>query len=170
MALQAGDLLFIKNQHEPMDEAIAASTGTYVHVGIAVDDQTVIHASPRYGVAMQDLAQFQAEFGQPDIYRPQVDDVTTVIARAKTYLGQPYNATFYPNGAGLYCSELVEVAFGDRLPFEPQPLRFHDATHDISAYWQAYYDQLGVAVPVGLPGSNPEAMAKSSQLTFLGSL
>ena len=67
MALQAGDLLFIKNQHEPMDEAIAASTGTYVHVGIAVDDQTVIHASPRYGVAMQDLAQFQAEFGQPDV-------------------------------------------------------------------------------------------------------
>ena len=170
MALQAGDLLFIKNQHEPMDEAIAASTGTYVHVGIAVDDRTVIHASPRYGVAMQGLAQFQAEFGRPDVYRPQIDDVTDVIARAKTYLGQPYNATFYPNGEGLYCSELVEVAFGDLLPFAPQPLRFHDATHEISAYWQEYYAKLGVAVPVGQPGSNPEAMAQSPQLTFIGTL
>lgn len=170
MALQAGDLLFIKNQHEPMDEAIVASTGTYVHVGIAVDDQTVIHASPRYGVAMQGLAQFQAEFGRPDVYRPQIDDVTDVIARAKTYLGQPYNATFYPNGEGLYCSELVEVAFGDLLPFAPQSLRFHDATHEISAYWQEYYDKLGVAVPVGQPGSNPEAMAQSPQLTFIGTL
>ena len=170
MALQAGDLLFIKNQHEPMDEAIAASTGTYVHVGIAVDDQTVIHASPRYGVAMQGLAQFQSEFGRPDVYRPQIDDVTDVIARAKTYLGQPYNATFYPNGEGLYCSELVEVAFGDLLPFAPQPLRFHDATHEISAYWQEYYAKLGVAVPVGQPGSNPEAMAQSPQLTFIGTL
>lgn len=170
MALQAGDLLFIKNQHEPMDEAIAASTGTYVHVGIAVDDQTVIHASPRYGVAMQGLAQFQAEFGRPDVYRPQIDDVTDVIARAKTYLGQPYNATFYPNGEGLYCSELVEVAFGDLLPFAPQPLRFHDATHEISAYWQEYYAKLGVAVPVGQPGSNPVAMAQSPQLTFIGTL
>lgn len=170
MALQAGDLLFIKNQHEPMDEAIAASTGTYVHVSIAVDDQTVIHASPRYGVAMQGLAQFQAEFGRPDVYRPQIDDVTDVIARAKTYLGQPYNATFYPNGEGLYCSELVEVAFGDLLPFAPQPLRFHDATHEISAYWQEYYAKLGVAVPVGQPGSNPEAMAQSPQLTFIGTL
>lgn len=170
MALQAGDLLFIKNQHEPMDEAIAASTGTYVHVGIAMDDQTVIHASPRYGVAMQGLAQFQAEFGRPDVYRPQIDDVTDVIARAKTYLGQPYNATFYPNGEGLYCSELVEVAFGDLLPFAPQPLRFHDATHEISAYWQEYYAKLGVAVPVGQPGSNPEAMAQSPQLTFIGTL
>lgn len=170
MALQAEDLLFIKNQHEPMDEAIAASTGTYVHVGIAVDDQTVIHASPRYGVAMQGLAQFQAEFGRPDVYRPQIDDVTDVIARAKTYLGQPYNATFYPNGEGLYCSELVEVAFGDLLPFAPQPLRFHDATHEISAYWQEYYAKLGVAVPVGQPGSNPEAMAQSPQLTFIGTL
>lgn len=170
MALQAGDLLFIKNQHEPMDEAIAASTGAYVHVGIAVDAQTVIHASPRYGVAMQGLAQFQAEFGRPDVYRPNVDDVTTVIARAKTYLGQPYNATFYPNGEGLYCSELVEAAFGDLLPFAPQPLRFHDATHEISAYWQEYYDKLGVAVPVGQPGSNPDAMAQSPQLTFIGTL
>ena len=170
MALQAGDLLFIKNQHEPMDEAIAASTGAYVHVGIPVDAQTVIHASPRYGVAMQGLAQFQAEFCRPDVYRPNVDDVTTVIARAKTYLGQPYNATFYPNGEGLYCSELVEVAFGDLLPFAPQPLRFHDATHEISAYWQEYYAKLGVAVPVGQPGSNPEAMAQSPQLTFIGTL
>lgn len=170
MAVKAGDLLFIKNQHEPMDEAIAAATGSYVHVGIAVDAQTVIHASPRYGVAVQGLAQFQAEFGRPDVYRPQIDDVTDIIARAKTYVGQPYNATFYPDGDGLYCSQLVEVAFGELIRFAPQLLRFHDATHEISAYWQGYYDKLGVAVPVGQPGSNPEAMAKSPQLTFIGTL
>lgn len=170
MQIQAGDLLFIKNQHEPMDEAIAASTGAYVHVGLALDDETVIHASPRYGVAVQPLIQFQAEFGRPDVYRPQVDDVTTVITQAETYVGQPYNASFYPNNEGLYCSELIEVAFDGVLKFEPQPLRFHDATHEISEYWQAYYEKLGLDVPVGQPGSNPEAMAKSSQLTYLGAL
>lgn len=40
----------------------------------------------------------------------------------------------------------------------------------ISDYWQAYFDQLGLAVPLGKLGSNPDELATYSGLDYIGML
>ncbi|MGR8828939.1 YiiX/YebB-like N1pC/P60 family cysteine hydrolase [Leuconostoc citreum] len=172
VTLQAADLLFVRNQHDGMDDAIAAATGDYVHVGIVVDETHVIHASPKYGVATQTLAQFLSDSPHPDLYRPEIQkhQAENVIAQAKTYEGLSYNKTFYPDGDGTYCSQLVELAFQGMITFPTQPLHFNDDKQEVSDYWQHYYDKLNVAVPINQPGSNPEAMAKDKNLKFIDKL
>ncbi len=38
---------------------------------------------------------------------------------------------------------------------QQEPLNFGDGEKEISDYWQKYYEELGVPVPLGQPGTNP---------------
>ena len=163
--LQNGDLLFTVGQSE-MAAAIRTATGSYSHVGIFFDGE-IYHATLEKGVAHQPLSQLLEE---GDIYHvfayPEIDD-SAAFKEAKSHLGKPYNASFYPESEGFYCSEYIARI----LPiFETIPMQFGDEKNLISNFWQVYYEDLGSAVPVGHPGTNPSQLAQSAKLIFKGEL
>lgn len=159
--LESGDLIFVRD-HTEMGEAIQASTGNYSHVAIFLDGK-VYHATVEGGVLAQSSEDFfEAEKGY-DLYRYAEIDDKEVKKRAETLLGAPYNASFYPNGDGFYCSQFI----AELLPvFETIPMKFGDEEEEISPFWLDYYKELGLAVPLDQPGTNPSQLAQSSRLQF----
>ena len=49
-------------------------------------------------------------------------------------------------------------------------MKFGDCEKEVSDYWKKYYEELGVPVPVGQPGTNPGQLAKSEKLRYIGKL
>ena len=159
--LENGDLIFVKDDSN-IGQAIQESTGHYSHVAIFLDGK-VYHATVEGGVMAQSLEDFfEAEKGY-DLYRHAEIDDNEVKKRAETLLGAPYNASFYPNGDGFYCSQFI----AELLPiFETIPMKFGDDNQEISDFWRDYYRELGLAVPLNQPGTNPSQLAQSPRLQF----
>ena len=163
--LQNGDLLFTVGQSE-MAAAIRTATGSYSHVGIFFDGE-IYHATQEKGVINQNLSDFWQDEDDYNVYRYPAIEAEAVFKRAKLHLGKPYNFSFYPQSDGFYCSEYI----AEILPiFDTIPMQFADGENVVSAFWQAYYEDLGVAVPLGKPGTNPSQLAQSAKLIFKGEL
>ena len=163
--LENGDLIFVKDDSD-IGQAIQESTGHYSHVAIFLDGQ-VYHATVEGGVLAQSPEEFFERGKVYDLYRYEKIDCIEVKKRAESLLGAPYNASFYPDGDGFYCSQFV----AEILPiFETIPMQFADGENAVSTFWQAYYEDLGVAVPLGQPGTNPSQLAQSAKLIYKGEL
>ena len=157
--LESGDLIFIKDLSD-MGQAIQESTGNYSHVAIFLDG-FIYHATTEGGVIAQSPEDFFEAEKVYDLYRYTEIDCTEVKKRAESLLGSPYNATFYPDGNGYYCSQFV----AEILPtFETIPMKFGDDTQEISDFWREYYRELGLPVPLNQPGTNPSQLATSPLL------
>ena len=157
--LESGDLIFVRENTE-MGQAIQASTGNYSHVAIFLDGQ-IYHATVEGGVLSQSSEDFFEAEKVYDLYRYAEIDCTEVKKRAKCHLGAPYNASFYPDGDGFYCSQFI----AELLPiFETIPMKFGDDTQEISDFWREYYRELGLPVPLNQPGTNPSQLAVSPLL------
>lgn len=174
--LQSGDLLFLNENQSAMEKAITASTGEYTHVALVERDSAdgvwVIEASPKEGVQRISYEQFERNHnlgffgGNIDIYRLAVPfDTAAVIARAKSFIGKPYDNAFLPDNDAYYCSELIQVAFGGIFP--SQPMNWRDADGNLPEYWIKHFEKLGVPVPEGVPGTNPTDMSRSPLLKRL---
>ena len=159
--LESGDLIFVRENTE-MGQAIQASTGNYSHVAIFLDGQ-VYHATVEGGVLAQASEDFFEAGKVYDLYRYAVIDCPEVKKRAENLLGSPYNASFYPDGVGYYCSQFIAELL--RI-FETIPMKFGDEEEEISPFWLDYYKELGLAVPLDHPGTNPTQLAQSPQLQF----
>ena len=84
-----------------------------------------------------------------------------VKKRASKHLGAPYNASFYPDGAGFYCSQYI----AEILPiFETIPMQFGDGEQEISDFWREYYRKLELPVPLNQQGTNNSQLAASPLL------
>ena len=159
--LENGDLIFVREDTE-MGQAIQASTGNYSHVAIFFDEQ-VYHATVEGGVLAQDPEDFFVAGKVYDLYHYEQIDGAEVKKRAESLLGAPYNASFYPDGDGFYCSQYI----AEILPiFETIPMKFGDDTQEISDFWREYYRELGLPVPLNQPGTNPSQLAQSPHLQF----
>ena len=159
--LENGDLIFVKEDTE-MGQAIQASTGNYSHVAIFLDGQ-VYHATVEGGVLVQAPEEFYEAGKVYDLYRYPKIDLKEVKRLSENLLGSPYNASFYPDGDGFYCSQFV----ADILPiFETIPMKFGDEEEEISPFWLDYYKELGLAVPLDQLGTNPSQLAQSPHLQF----
>ena len=159
--LENGDLIFVRENTE-MGQAIQASTGNYSHVAIFLDGQ-VYHATVEGGVLAQASEDFFEAGKVYDLYHYEQIDCTEVKKRAESLLGSPYNASFYPDGDGFYCSQFV----AEILPiFETIPMKFGYDTQEISDFWREYYRELGLPVPLNQPGTNPSQLAQSPHLQF----
>ena len=159
--LENGDFIFVREDTE-MGQAIQESTGHYSHVAIFLDGQ-VYHATVEGGVLAQDPEDFFEAGKFYDLYHYEQIDCTEVKKRAESLLGSPYNASFYPDGDGFYCSQFV----AEILPiFETIPMKFGEGEEEISSFWKAYYRELGLAVPLDQPGTNPSQLAQSPPLQF----
>lgn len=157
--LENGDLIFVKDDSD-IGQAIQESTGNYSHVAIFLDGQ-VYHATVEGGV----IAQLPEDFFEAekvyDLYRYPKMDQKEVKKLAESLLGAPYNAPFYPDGAGFYCSQFIT----ELLPiFEPIPMKFGDNTQEISDFWREYYQKLELPVPLNQLGTNPSQLAVSPLL------
>ena len=159
--LENGDLIFVREDTE-MGQAIQASTGNYSHVAIFLDG-FIYHATVEGGVLSQSPEDFFEAGKFYDLYRYTEIDHEEVKKRAESLLGAPYNASFYPDGDGYYCSQFV----AEILPiFDTIPMKFGEGEVEISSFWKAYYRELGLAVPLDQPGTNPSQLAQSPHLQF----
>ena len=159
--LENGDLIFVKDDSD-IGQAIQESTCKYSHVAIFLDRQ-VYHATVEGGVLAQSPEVFFEAGKVYDLYHYEQIDCAEVKKRAESLLGAPYNASFYPDGDGFYCSQFV----AEILPiFETIPMKFGDEEEEISPFWLNYYRELGLAVPLDQPGTNPSQLAQSPHLQF----
>ena len=157
--LENGDLIFVKDNSD-IGQAIQASTGIYSHVAIFLDG-LIYHASGKAGVICQKPIDFFESDCLYDIYCYPKLDIQKVKKRADQHLGDPYNFSFYPDGDGFYCSQFIT----ELLPiFETIPMKFGNDVQEISDFWRDYYRELGLAVPLNQPGTNPSQLATSHLL------
>ena len=159
--LENGDLIFVKDLSD-IGQAIQESTGNYSHVAIFLDD-SIYHATVEGGVLAQAPEDFFEAGKVYDLYCYTEIDHEEVKKRVESLLGAPYNASFYLDGDGYYCSQFI----AELLPiFETIPMKFGDEEEEISSFWEHYYRGLGLAVPLDQPGTNPSQLAQSPQLQF----
>ena len=157
--LENGDLIFVKDLSD-MGQAIQASTGNYSHVAIFLDG-FIYHATVEGGVLAQSPEDFFEVEKVYDLYRYPKIDHKEVKKQAESLLGSPYNSSFYPDGDGFYCSQFI----AEILPiFETIPMKFGNDTQEIRDFWSEYYRELGLAVPLNQPGTNPSHLATSPLL------
>ena len=157
--LENGDLIFVKDDSD-IGQAIQESTGHYSHVAIFLDGQ-VYHATVEGGVLAQSPEEFFEHGKVYDLYHYEQIDGTEVKKLAESFLEAPYNASFYPDGDGFYCSQFV----AEILPiYETIPMKFGDDTQEISDFWREYYRDLGLPVPLNQSGTNPSQLAASPLL------
>lgn len=189
--LENGDLLF--NIHlsgtEFGDAIVQATKGnaenaSISHVAIVLKDATslsVLEATGKYGVRICPIDTFltnsdHSSTGQPLVLIGRLKDRSTInqsIARAKTYLGRPYDWLFSDTEEAIYCSELVHLSYLDSQGnhiFPQQPMSFHDSTGAILPYWIDYYKQKGLEVPEGAPGTNPSGISKSDKIIIINTI
>lgn len=177
-SLQAGDLVFRIAGDEGMSSAVAASTAwndslKFDHVAIVAMENGapyIIEATSPGGVRRTGWEDF-IETGGVVVMRVNVDfPVEKALERASGFIGQDYDWHFLPDNGKLYCSELVWESYlrddGSRL-FEASPMNFRDSAGNMPEFWEKLFRKFGEPVPEGVPGTNPNDMAKSPVLTFV---
>ena len=172
--LRPGDLLFFSDT-TGMGSAVRESTGEYTRVALveSVDDTVwIIDATQRYGVSRRPLTTKYGSNDFPDVYRFRDGcfSIDSVLARARSFIGQPYDNAFLPDNGALYCSELVYEVFLDDCSdkgkhlIEAKPMNWRDTEGNLPKYWKKHFKKLGMPVPEGVPGTNPTDMSRSPLL------
>lgn len=171
--LRDGDLLFLSGDPGDFAAAVDASTGArgFSHVGIldgAGPGRHVLEATPENGVVRTPLRVFLASAAACSAFRyPDAAAARRAVATARTFIGRPYDFAFLPGTDALYCSELVYESFraeDGRPLFHAVPMSFSDTTGRLLPFWISYYDSLGVAIPEGQPGTNPNDLSRDPVL------
>lgn len=177
--LHNGDLVFVCADTTGMDAAISDATAddnavNYSHVGIIEESDGllyVIDASPKRGVDRWMLRQFCFENGTCHFYRLKgYNNGNEWVVKAKSCIGLPYDFYFLPDNGKYYCSELVAdvCVDADGKPiFETKPMNFRADDGTMPDYWVNLFDSLGVEVPQGVPGTNPNDLVKSGRVERL---
>lgn len=184
--LENGDLLFQAGKTSAMSDAIRSATGSerqlsYTHVGIFLSGNgadSVLEATSDGGVRMTTLQEFlegSARIeGAPAVTAARLKDTAGLAAslqRARAHLGEPYDYSFRPDNGKMYCSELVWESYrrptGKRI-FAARPMNFRNEDGTLPRYWTELFERLGEEIPEGVPGTNPNEMARDSALRTVG--
>jgi uncharacterized protein YycO len=178
--LREGDLLFCCS-----DTANAITSVTTGLQDMPIDHVAIVHfiggeqlglpyviEAVKPAVCLTPLDTFLCENGRVLQGRVNADcDIHASIKRCLMQVGKPYDDLYLPGDSAVYCSELVQLNFintqGD-LIFDLVPMSFHDATGQVTDYWQEFYQARGMKVPEGEPGSNPGELSRREQVTILG--
>ncbi len=91
------------------------------------------------------------------------------LAAATTQLGKPYAHDFEPPPSEFYCSSLVEwsyrTAASGRRVFLPPSVPNFTLIFEPHEFWEQYYKELGLALPVNVTGSNPTLLLHSPAMS-----
>lgn len=186
--LKNGDLIFVgipaayESEADSMDAAITAATGeegalNLIHVAIAevrADSVWVIDATIKRGVDRHPLDTFLRDFTLKDgslpefiVKRVESVDANAAVQRARARCGSAYDARFLPDNGDYYCSELVQECYLDAAGeqvFSSEPMNFLAPDGTMPPYWEQLFEKLGMTVPQGVPGTNPQGMSESRRL------
>jgi len=181
--IHSGDILFRGTDHLGLSEAINKVTKTksstnYTHIGVCqvVNDTIwVYHAAPEKGVCKEPLELFCQPDKQTkylvDLFRlkeTHKPSVNTALIEAKRHVGKPYDYTYILSGEGFYCSEFIYEIFKKDSIFRLNPMTFVDPdTKEFHDGWVSHYNNLGIDIPEGQSGCNPNEMATSTKLKFI---
>lgn len=184
--IKHGDLIFVGAQTESLSGAINRVTQTnasesFDHIGlieVATDGIYVLHSAPKGGSQRENILSFinnqlinKNILAVYRLQQPYQVAIPMAIAKAKTMLGKPYNISYVLNDEAYYCSDYVERAFRTDSIFKLEPMSFIDpSTGKNDTYWEGFYAELGMEVPTGELGCNPNGMAKSEKLIRIGQL
>lgn len=179
--LFTGDLIFCDATSGTLSKSIDQSTQTgkathFDHVGMIVIDADTIwvyHAAPKKGVCREVLTEFlSGDRIKSSVYRLKPEykaSIPQAIKKANSYLGLPYKFSYRLNDPGLYCSEFIYKIFSADSIFSLNPMTFTDKkTGKILPGWSTHYAKLGIPVPEGEPGCNPNGLAASDKLELIG--
>ncbi len=181
---KTGDILFtVPNYNkEILSDAINEVTQTdyqtdYTHVGLVITSDNgieVIHAAPKKGVKREPLQEFIKNISRADLYRLKNRDEIdwdNVIEKGNKLIGLPYDSLFLMSGDSFYCSSFIYEILNDYNLFELEPMTFvNPKTGKFHQAWVYYYEKLGIEIPEGKLGCNPNGMAKSDELDFIKSI
>ncbi|GLB50354.1 hypothetical protein Y10_27220 [Neptunitalea sp. Y10] len=189
VAVKTGDILFRESSTSSLSEAIDNVTQTgkethYSHMGIAEvvgDSIYVLHAAPECGSARVPLEEFMHPkedsiklYRRVTAYRlkqPYQKFIPSAIEKAKTMMGKPYNYSYVMNDSSYYCSDFVYRSFQKDSIFKLNPMTFKNPkTGEFHQGWIDFYQELGIPIPEGKPGCNPNGMAANDKLVLLGVL
>jgi len=181
-----GDILFRGKSNGRLSSAIDEVTQTghdfhFTHMGaVEIKDGKVMvwHAAPEKGVVCEALEEFSSENGKDSVVvghfrikRISEQSIKDALKLAKKYKGQPYDYTYILESEGYYCSEFVYTIFETDSIFALDPMTFKDPeTGEYHQGWIDHYQKMGIDIPEGRPGCNPNGMASSDKLDFLGYL
>lgn len=183
--LQSGDILFRGATSGRLSEAIDKVTQTsgathFSHVGLAEVSNSgivVLHASPDGGTCMVSLHEFLHPEGDSIMvvaYRLKKEwqsAIPAALAKAKQMLSKPYNFSYILSDTAHYCSEFLYLAFAADSVFTLEPMTFKDPkTGNFPPAWVEYYQKMGLEIPEGLPGCNPNGLAASGKLELIGKI
>ena len=176
--LQEGDLLF----------CCADSANAITAVTSGVNDMPIDHVAIVHRIGGNEGLLYVIEAKKPAVCLTPIDtfcrenprlilgrvnvpvDIRRSVMRCLMMVGKPYDDLFLPGDSAIYCSELVQMNYIDplgSLVFDPIPMSFHDATGEVTDYWREFYNQRGMNVPEGAPGSNPGELSQRQQVTIL---
>lgn len=169
-----GDLLFCVAESSNMSEAIVKATASndamqFDHVALFAYIEgapMVIEASSKKGVCVRSWTDFLADAGNGLVVKRinREADVKAAINRALSFVGQPYDWSYLPENGKMYCSELIYCSFidanGNSL-FQAKPMNFRDTDGNMPRFWIDLFNQLDEPIPEGIPGTNPNDMAKA---------
>ena len=185
--LKEGDIIFQKLPCGGLCDAIIATTPckpglAFNHCGIIHFEGDKPYVIEAIGKAVQQIpvAEFVKRDTERVIYIGRIGWLMTsngymmlrpAIDRAERYIGRPYDDAFLPGDKALYCSELVWECYRNhegKPLFSLAPMTFKSPnTGATFPAWDAYYKELGVAVPEGVPGINPCAIANSDMVEMM---
>ncbi len=183
--LQNGDILFTGptmtttgDLSKAIDEVTQTQLATnYTHMGIVEKENQqlwVIHAAPKKGVCREPLHQFLESRKEAAVYRlnkPYQTYIPEALDSARQLLGLPYDSSYIIGGGSHYCSGLLYTIYEPHQVFELEPMTFKDpASGEFHLIWVEHYDALGIPIPEGLPGCNPNGLAASDHLQFIGQI
>lgn len=181
--IKAGDIVFrgatSRNLSEAINEVTQTSKNTnYSHIGICdvVDGNVfVYHSDLGKGVVKESLELFMSSKDtvsyKVDLYRIiniEPKQIEKAISVAESLIGEPYNTTYIIEDTGFYCSEYVYELFKQDSIFELEPMSFKNPeTNKFHEGWIKHYEDLGINIPEGQLGCNPNGMANSHTLKFI---
>ena len=179
--LQDGDLLFVAADTGNLSEAINRVTQTeletnYSHVAIIEiksDTIWVWEAEPKQGtrkILLNDFIQEQeTEIFHYRIKKEYAENIEKAWSLAETMKGKPYNFSYQLNDTSYYCSEFIYRLFAQDAIFELNPMTFiNPETNNFDESWVKHYERLEIEIPEGEFGCNPNGLAASSKLDYIG--
>lgn len=182
--LKSGDLIFVGAEKANLSGAINRVTQkkdsiAFDHIGIVEkvgDAVFVLHASTKGGSKRESLQSFyqtqKTKVNRLAVYRLKDNfqsSIQNALITANKMLGKPYNWSYILNEDAYYCSDFIERAFRKDHIFNLEPMTFvNPKTGKIDDYWSSFYKKQNLEVPEGKLGCNPNGLANSDKLIFVG--